>query len=120
VIKWKSTSHSPVGYLVESGTIAEEEAMQHDERHYVSNLVGTREMHIEIGPPITLSPRDTILVATDGLFDNLQLDEVLELARRGKPIQRAMSLIELARKRMLGSDSKIGKPDDLAMIIRTP
>ena len=57
-IKWKSTSHSPVGYAIESGMIDEEDAMNHDERHLVSNLVGSREMHIEVGPAIRLTPRD--------------------------------------------------------------
>ncbi|KAA5541751.1 SpoIIE family protein phosphatase [Roseiconus nitratireducens] len=120
-IKWKSLSHSPVGYAIESGMIAEEDAMHHDERHIVSNLVGSRSMHIEIGPAVPLAPRDTILVASDGLQDNLHLGEITSLARVGRPLDRMKSLIALADERMSGgAEGTPGKPDDLAIILLTP
>jgi len=120
-VKWKSLSHSPVGYAVESGMLAEEDAMHHDERHIVSNLVGSRTMHIEIGPAIHLSPRDTVLIASDGLFDNLHLSEIGTLARMGRPHQRMDALIGLATRRMNGDDNDaLGKPDDLAVILLAP
>ena len=120
-IKWKATSHSPVGYAIESGMINEEDAMHHDERHIVSNLVGSREMHIEIGPAITLAPRDTIIVGSDGLFDNLHLSEVATLSRVGRPMGRMRALVELATERMNQWDEESpGKPDDMAMFLMTP
>lgn len=121
LVKWKSTPHSPVGYAIESGMLDETEAMVHDERHVVSNMVGSRTMHIEIGPATPLSPRDTILVGSDGLFDNLHLDEICDLTRSGHPIDRAQVMIELATQRMESeADDSIGKPDDLAMLLLTP
>ncbi len=117
VIKWKSTSHSPVGYAVESGMMGEEEAMYHDDRHYVSNLVGSKSMHIEIGPAVTLAARDTIVLASDGLFDNLHLDEVCSLARVGPPVQRIRRLIDQATERM---HTDRGKPDDLSIVLLAP
>ncbi|TWU01620.1 PP2C family protein-serine/threonine phosphatase [Neorhodopirellula pilleata] len=120
-MKWRSTSHSPVGYLIESGAIEEAEAMLHDDRHIVSNLVGSREMHIEIGPAIPLAVRDSIVIASDGLFDNLQLGEIAQLARIGKPLDRMNALVALASKRMRGEDHSMpGKPDDLAVVLMTP
>jgi serine/threonine protein phosphatase PrpC len=120
-IKWKAMSHSPVGYAIESGMIDEEDAMHHDDRHIVSNLVGSREMRIEIGPAIELAARDTIVVGSDGLFDNLHLTEVSALSRVGRPLGRMQALIQLADRRMQQSDqSEPGKPDDLAMLLMTP
>ncbi len=120
-IKWKSLSHSPVGYAIESGMLNEEEAMHHDDRHIVSNLVGSRTMHIEIGPAIHLAPRDTIIIASDGLGDNLHLSEIGELARAGRPLARMNALVSLARHRMNCTDSGLpGKPDDLAVLLLTP
>lgn len=120
-VKWRSTSHSPVGYLIESGAIEEAEAMSHDDRHIVSNLVGSREMHIEVGPAIALAARDTIVIASDGLFDNLQLGEIASLARIGKPIERMNALIGLANRRMRYEEADLpGKPDDLAVVLLTP
>lgn len=120
-VKWKSTSHSPVGYAIESGLLNEEEAMHHDERHIVSNLVGSRTMHIEIGPAIRLAPRDTVVLASDGLFDNLHVCEICDVARLGRPLDRINTLVDLARQRMeYAVDNIPGKPDDLAVILLTP
>ncbi|MCC9600252.1 protein phosphatase 2C domain-containing protein [Stieleria sp. JC731] len=120
-IKWKSNSHSPVGYAIQSGLIDEEDAMYHDERHLVSNLVGSREMHIEIGPAIALSARDTIVVGSDGLFDNLHVSEIVDRCRIGRPVDRMKSLVELATDRMHGDDDRLpGKFDDLTIMLLTP
>ena len=119
-IKWKSTPHSPVGYAVESGMLDEVDAMYHEHRHYVSNLVGSRTMHIEIGPSQPLAARDTIIVGSDGLYDNVHMDEVVQLGRIGKPLDRTTNLVKLARERMMQDDaSQPGKPDDLTVLLFT-
>lgn len=120
-MKWKSTPHSPVGYAVESGLLDEAAAMHHDDRHVVSNLVGSRSMHIEIGPIRALAARDTVIVGSDGLFDNLHLAEVIEHGKAGKPLERINALDRMATSRMLESDPELpGKPDDLTVILYTP
>lgn len=117
-MKWKSLPHSPVGYAVESGLLDEAAAMIHDDRHVISNYVGSREMHIEIGPTQRLAPRDTIIVGSDGLFDNIRLDEIVELGRRGKLLRRVGKLAQLATQRMHGEDGSLpGKPDDLTILL---
>ena len=117
-LKWKSISQSPVGYAIESGILEERDAMLHPDRHLVSNLVGSREMHIELGPAQELNPRDTVLVGSDGVFDNLHLDEVLDLGRSGEPRERVRDLAHLAHQRMVSMSSEsIGKPDDLSVLL---
>ena len=59
-VKLRTVSHSPVGYGVEAGFIDAAEAMHHEDRHIVNNVVGEAEMRIEIGSPIPLAPRDTM------------------------------------------------------------
>ncbi|HRP63573.1 MAG TPA: serine/threonine-protein phosphatase [Phycisphaerales bacterium] len=119
-IKLQTMSHSPVGYAVESGLLAEREAMHHEDRHLVSNMVGSPEMRIDIGPTIMLgeTSRDTLLIASDGLSDNLHTHEIVELTRKG-PLQRAAeSLATLARQRMISQvDGEPSKPDDLTFIL---
>ncbi|MGB0598143.1 MAG: PP2C family protein-serine/threonine phosphatase [Rubripirellula sp.] len=120
-IKWKSTPHSPVGYAIEAGMLTEADAMHHEQRHVVSNLVGSRNMHIEIGPAQPLATRDTIIVGSDGLFDNVKIEEVIEHGRCGKLTRRMKCLDDLATERMtLNQPGEPGKPDDLSMIIYTP
>jgi len=95
----------------------EDEALHHASRHIVSNAVGLGNMRIELGAPLELAPRDTLLLASDGLTDNLFLEEIIEILRKG-PLDKAVaSLAALARERMSASHGETpAKPDDLTMI----
>ena len=118
-LKLETVSHSPTGYGVESGLLSEREAIVHEERHVVSNVIGTTEMHISIGSSSRLSPRDTLLLATDGLFDNLHKAEIIERIRKGPLATCMRSLAELAFERMSGTRAP-GKPDDISFILFRP
>jgi serine/threonine protein phosphatase PrpC len=116
-IKLQTTSHSPVGFAVEAGLLDEIEAMHHEDRHLVSNVIGSAEMTIEIGTSLRLAPRDTVLLASDGLFDNLFIQEIVDRIRKGPLDQAVERLATDSRRRMLqpepGSPSK---PDDLTIV----
>lgn len=117
-IKYQSVPHSPVGYAEASGMLDEDEAMFHDDRHLVSNVVGMNGMHVEVGPLLRLSPRDTIILGSDGLFDNLYVDEVVDIARCGPLVTAAERLADACSERMSAELSgKPHKPDDLSFII---
>ncbi len=117
-IKKQTVAHSPVGYGVESGLLDENTAMFHEDRHLISNMLGSPEMHIEVGPPLELSAHDTVILATDGLPDNLHTHEIVELIRKG-PIDRLpTALADLARHRMQNPGNEHpSKPDDLTFIV---
>jgi PPM family protein phosphatase len=120
-IKLQTVSHSPVGYAVEAGILDEDEAMHHDERNLVSNYVGLPNMRIELGHTLRLAPYDTALLASDGLFDNLYIEEIISRIRSG-PLEGAMQHLAAAcRARMerptVGAPSK---PDDLTFILYRP
>ena len=119
--KFMTMAHSPVGYAVESGMLDENDAVHHEERHIVSNVVGSPEMSIEMGAGIELSARDTLLIASDGLMDNLYLDEIIKTIRSG-PLQAcALSLVQQAQQRMLNADeAHPHHPDDLSFILYRP
>lgn len=117
-VKFRTTSHSPVGYALEAGILDADEAMRHEERHVVSNTVGSQEMSVDIGAPVPLARRDTLIVASDGLFDNVLADEVVELARKGPLEVAAGRLTDLARRRMAApGEGEPSKPDDLTLIL---
>jgi serine/threonine protein phosphatase PrpC len=119
-VRYQSVSHSPVGFAVESGMLCAMEAMHHEDRHIVSNVVGDPRMRIEIGPVVTLAQRDTVVIASDGLFDNVSIGEVVECIRKGKLQASTSSLAELAYARMLGIEGQPCKPDDLSIVTIRP
>ena len=117
-IKLQTTAHSPTGFAVEAGFLDEREALHHAERHLVSNFLGTSDMSIDIGAPVKLRPMDTVLLASDGLMDNVHLDEIIEHIRKGPADAAVDAVVELARKRMrLNNGSEPSKPDDLSLIV---
>jgi serine/threonine protein phosphatase PrpC len=120
-VKLQTVAHSPVGYAVEAGLLDAEEAIHHEDRHIVSNIVGSPEMRIEIGPSLTLASRDTIVLGSDGLFDNLHVEEVVQIVRKGPLGKAAEVLAELARRRMLHpEEGQPSKADDLTFIVYRP
>lgn len=117
-IKLQTLAHSPTGYAVESGMLDEDDALEHEERHYVANVVGDREMRIEIGAPITMAPRDTLVIASDGLWDNLFVEEVIDTVRTGNITESADDLMQSARSRINEpKDGLPSHPDDVTFVL---
>jgi serine/threonine protein phosphatase PrpC len=120
-VKLRVTPHSPTGFAVEAGLLDEDEAVQHDQRHLLFNVIGTADMRIEVGPPTKLDSLDTVLLASDGLMDNLYIDEIVEVARKGRLPDAADTLAERALERMTsGGGVQPSKPDDLTVLLFRP
>lgn len=116
-IKHQTVCQSPVGYAVMAGLLDEVAAMHHEDRHLISNFVGTPDMRIELGPPLRMSPRDTLLLASDGLFDNLHIDEIAQRIRTGSLGRVAARLVIDCRSRMDARQPELpSKADDLTFI----
>jgi len=117
-MKLQTISHSPVGYAIEAGVLDETEAMHHEDRHLISNMIGATDMRIEVGSRLQLARRDSLLLATDGLLDNLSPLEIAELVRRGPLAGVSQRLAEAAGLRMKGPNGgHPSKPDDLTFIV---
>ena len=117
-VKLLTTSHSPVGYAQEAGMLEEHEALDHEERHLVSNYLGTAEMHVEMGSGRKVSTRDGLLVASDGVLDNLKLDEIVGFLKSGSAATAAAKIAAVASARMReAQDGQPHKPDDLTLIV---
>lgn len=117
-VKVQTIAHSPVGYAVEAGLLDESEAMHHEERHLISNMVGSADMRIEMGSRLKLAPYDTVLLASDGLADNLDSAEITEIIRRGPLEKVAARLVATAQERMHAPrEGEPSKLDDLTFIL---
>ncbi len=120
-VKLNTIPHSPVGYAVEAGWLDPEEALHHRDLNLVSNVVGLADMRIEMGSALALAVRDTVVVGTDGLFDNLHHWEIVSLVRKGPLREAAQRLVDLATSRMaVQNGSHPSKPDDLTFALFRP
>lgn len=118
-LKYSAMPHSPVGHALEAGFLDEDEALLHDERHLVTNYVGSKEMRIEVGAPIRMSVRDTLVVASDGLTDNLTPDEIANIVCQGDLLEQTRQLVQTVTERMLqpSGPELPSKPDDLSVVV---
>jgi serine/threonine protein phosphatase PrpC len=121
-IKQRVVPHSPTGFAVEAGLLDEDEAVQHDQRHVLFNVIGSSDMRVEVGPALQLAARDTVLLASDGLFDNLFIDEIVATIRSGPLTAAADRLVERVQARMHGEEAahRPCKPDDLTIVLFRP
>jgi serine/threonine protein phosphatase PrpC len=117
-LKMQTIAHTPVAFAVEAGFLDEVEALYHAERNLVFNFLGTADMRIEVGAELELAARDTLLLASDGLTDNLHLAEIVEIARKGPTAEAVARLAGDARERMETPEAPTpSKPDDLSIIL---
>jgi serine/threonine protein phosphatase PrpC len=117
-IKLQTVSHSPVGFAVEAGVLGEREAMHHEDRHLVSNVIGARDMRIEVGSAVELAAYDTLVLASDGLLDNLETREIAERVRAGSLERAARRLAEDSLGRMeRAREGRPSKPDDVTFVV---
>ncbi len=91
--------HSLVQFMVDSGQITSEEAAQHPSKNVITRALGTDEdVEIDIYE-IQLNPTDRILLCSDGLTDELQIDEIQTIVKSEKSLRKAVyKLIEAANK----------------------
>lgn len=120
-LKALTVSHSPVGYAETAGYLDEEQAMSHAERHLVSNMVGLAGMTVEVAAPRPLAARDTIVIASDGLLDNLYVTEITRRVSRGALGAAVHELATEALERMAAPQpGRPSKPDDLTIVAFRP
>ena len=118
LIRLHTTPHSPTGFAVEAGFLDERAALYHADRHLVSNFIGTSDMTIDVGAATKLQSSDTVLIASDGLTDNVHIDEIVELIRKGPIDEVADALIDKAVQRMATARrGEPSKPDDLSLLV---
>lgn len=121
LVKLQTTPHSPLGFALQAGFVDEKEALHHEDLNLISNVVGSADMRIEIGSRVPLAPKDTLLIASDGLFDNVLESEIVEIIRTGSVADNLRELWELTAKRMAGAHKgKPSKPDDFSAILLRP
>ena len=117
-VKVETILHSPVGYGVAAGLIDPESALNHDDRHYLSNHLGADSMHIDVGSRRSLATHDTLLLASDGVLDNVAPNDIIDIIRCG-PIDRAAAqLAQLCEERSTNTEAdRPGKADDVTFVL---
>lgn len=119
-IKARTTAQSPVGYLAAAGALTPDEALLHDYRHLLSSAIGIDAMRLEVCPRAKASRRDTLVMGSDGMFDNVFEHEILEVIRTRDLDKAATELAALVAQRMVPGAGPPSKPDDMSFVLFRP
>ncbi|MBZ5571472.1 MAG: Stp1/IreP family PP2C-type Ser/Thr phosphatase [Acidobacteriia bacterium] len=103
--------HSYVSRLVENGTITEEEAEVHPQRHVLTAALG---VGLEVSPdapenPVDLKSGDALVLCSDGLWGMLSEAEIREGVTNRGAEEACRALVALAKKR--------GGPDNITVLL---
>ena len=118
VVRLQTVPHSPVGHAETHEGLAEAAALSHPQRHVVSNMIGDDTMWIETSAPVTLQPGDTVVVASDGLWDNFFRKEIVEMVVNDDLLAVSQAIVDQATARMTATPASVpAKKDDLSFIV---
>lgn len=116
-VRHETISHSPTGYAVAAGVLEPSDVHDHADRHYLSNCLGSEGMRIEVGPKVELAARDTVVLASDGILDNVRRDELVDHVRKGALREAAARVAESAQAAIEGRGPIEGHPDDATLLV---
>jgi protein phosphatase len=105
-----SRDHTLVARLLDKGLIQREDAEHHPQKHVLTSALGVPgdEMEIDAPPePLTLRKNDVLMICTDGLWGQMQADEIEKVLGSESPDSASRSLVQLAKDR--------GGPDNITL-----
>ncbi|MBQ8003287.1 MAG: Stp1/IreP family PP2C-type Ser/Thr phosphatase [Clostridia bacterium] len=97
--------HSVVGMMIDSGTLTEEQAKVHPQRHYITRAVGTTmTVEVDIEQRSIHSPQK-ILMCTDGLTNMVSKEEIHRIVNGNESVSAAASELVSKAKENGGDDN---------------
>ncbi len=120
-LKYETVGHNLYELSVDAGLMEYVDDSVEVPGHIVTNFIGDRQFRMEVSINLDIAQHDTIVIGSDGLFDNFSTEEICEICRNASPEQAASILQEAAYRRMTTDDpDEEFKADDITFIICRP
>lgn len=113
-IRYANIPHSPVGHGLEAGLIEPTEALDQPNRNIVNNLLGSEIFYFEGSSSIEVKKGHSVLIASDGVFDNIPKEDLSQLISSSLFDEAALKLDEMCRKNLELDTWK--KDDDISFV----
>jgi PPM family protein phosphatase len=105
-----SHDHTLIARLLEKGLIRPDQAQDHPQKHVLTSALGVSDDEIEIDAPpepLPLHKDDVLMICTDGLWGQMEADEIEQALASESPDAACRSLLHLAKER--------GGPDNITL-----
>ena len=97
-IKQITRDHSVVQYLIDMGRITKEAARTHPDRNVITRAVGVSpEVDIDVDI-IPINEGETILICSDGLYEYVSENDMLDMIKNPDEDEPAKKLLEMANE----------------------
>jgi PPM family protein phosphatase len=110
-VVWRSTDHTRVQKMVEMGMLTEAQAKEHPDANVVTRALGYSQLadgtviEADVKPePLPLAPGDSIVMCSDGLYDDVEDPEIGE-AMQGRGAQEAAEYLVRTSNGRSGHDN---------------
>ena len=111
---YSSIPHSIVGAKIEAGVTTQKESLEDPERHIVTNMMGDEFVRIQSSSSFKLKKGHTILIGSDGVFDNISHRRLEEIVAKGKFDESFHEISEICTKQ---DPESWHKDDDIAFVL---
>ena len=97
-IKQLTVDHTVVQFLIDSGELTAAAAENHPQRHFITRALGVAEqIDLEYGE-YPLDGQQYVVLATDGLYNSLQPEQIIDFTRQAVARRDAQLLVDAANE----------------------
>jgi serine/threonine protein phosphatase PrpC len=112
-IQHRTIGHGPAHYALEAGVLEHAALLDSKDHHLVSNVIGMDPLTVDVTAPMRLRRTDTLVLASDGVLDNLWWPEIGRIVAAGRLDRAAERLSSAIESRM----DEGGKDDDRSFVL---
>ncbi len=105
---------SNVGYKVEAGLIKQADSLEQPDRYLVNNMLGDSAIRIESVSGMEFKKGQTVIIGSDGVFDNISHLELSEMIGKGTFEKSFEALVDFCVKQ---DKKKWIKDDDISFVV---
>ena len=113
-VKSVTLDHSSAGFALASDLLKESTIMEAENGNQLIYALGDEVLQISVTGPVEISPRDIVLLCSDGLTANLSFERISQIITNGPITDRVKMLKDLATKKM---ETELGHPDDISIFL---
>lgn len=98
-IRQLTEDHSWVNEQIRAGLLSEEQALDNPYRNVITRSLGNKpKVEADISTPGSLLDNDLLILCSDGMYEGVAEEDMLEVTRRLSSVQAAEELVNLAKQ----------------------
>lgn len=116
-LKHRTIGHCATELAVESGVVDHSEEVDESLRHVITNYLGSLDLRVEVSAKHLLAKKDTLIVGSDGLTDNLSDEDLSQFSLEKQASVTMEKICKATIMTMNDEYIQTAKKDDLSIFV---